>query len=131
MSKTEASIDLETLARLVQGATSTAWALALGGTERCLKTYEHMANPQPGDFVMEQSTALMPSRPALDGVGELLRVTEENRTVAEWDIESDGPIPKERVFYIKTFDGREYRWTNASFVKVPDYLKLNNIVPRT
>lgn len=30
------------------------------------------------------------------------------------------PVPTEQVWYIRTLDGREVRWTNALFVRVPD-----------
>lgn len=122
--------DLEPIARLLQHATNTAWSLALQGTPRSDDAYKHMGNIKPGDMVMETSTALMQSRPALDGIGELLRVVQEDVPFDDWNVDTDGPIPKERVYYIKTLDGREFRWTNATFVKVPDYFKLNNIVPR-
>lgn len=32
----------------------------------------------------------------------------------------DEPIPTERVIYIRTLDGREFRWVNANFIRVPD-----------
>jgi hypothetical protein len=85
---------------------------------------EELRNPRPGDLVLETSTFWMKNRDPLEGIGRLLRIELEPIVLKEQAEEygyTDGEeIPKHRVFYValEFDDGREYRWHNASFIKV-------------
>jgi hypothetical protein len=74
-----------------------------------------MANPQPGDLVLETTTLRRPNSYGAR-LGRLLRIVDE--PFPDWP-DDEGDAPLERVWYITLPDGREYRWTNASFIAVP------------
>ena len=98
--------------------------------------YRRMTNPQPGDLVMETSTAYMRLRNATSewalsrdghihseaGIGILVKVTWEpypREEGDEWDEEADGPWPTEKCWYLRRLDnGEEFRWTNANCVTI-------------
>ncbi len=58
----------------------------------------------------------------LNCIGTLERIAAEPVwTEAEWKAEGEtGPIPTQKVWYIRTLDGREFRWENATFIRVPN-----------
>lgn len=105
-----------TMAKLIRSAAHAAYILALGS--RSPGAFNRFKNPKPGDWVWESSTAYWEDR-AWNAVGKLLRV-EQEPIAMEWDEDKDGPRPTERVWYIELLDGRESRWVNAEFLKVPD-----------
>jgi len=47
-------------------------------------------------------------------------VRHEPIDATDWPEDED--LPKEKVWYLRLADGREYRWTNASFLAVPTRL---------
>lgn len=51
-------------------------------------------------------------------IGLLLEVGQQPRP--DWDEAEDGPNLGERYWLIRTLDGRDFRWTNAMFVVVPE-----------
>lgn len=73
---------------------------------------------------MEITTHRMKSRDPLEGIGTLLSITREpTSTRAEWieaGGEEEGEIPTHQIYTIRLDydDGREFRWSNASFIKV-------------
>jgi len=86
---------------------------------------DKMSHPQPGDWVIETSTIWDRARDR-DRFGRLLRTAAEPMWTPEQWAEGGGgadPIPLERIFYIRTADGREYRWRNASFIAIPDGIR--------
>lgn len=115
MNEDQHPVHLETAARLIRLAAHSAYLLALG--HRISGCYEKFKNPQPGDFVWESSSAYMRDRD-WHAVGKLLRTAREPIPM-EWDVAVNGPRPTEFVWYIELLDGRESRWTNAEFLKVP------------
>jgi hypothetical protein len=70
------------------------------------------AEPQPGDFVMEMSTAYDPSRDQ-HRFGRFVR--KECRPIAG-NHDADAT---DVVHWIIAGDGAEYFWTNAGFLRVP------------
>ena len=101
---------------------NTAYNLHLsalsGATEKSKALSEEIHNPKIGDLVIERSSAHMKGRDPLEGFGTLIAI--ENHPICsleEWQDEL--PIPTEKVYVITLdfIDGREYRWTNASFIK--------------
>lgn len=107
------------------------------------RAFKQADNPQPGDLVLETSTAwswLKSGQSPGPALGILLRITQELVVYEEVDLddfESDheGEVKKshkpslyENVFYIAPLDESrsEYRWTNAHFIalhieKAPPY----------
>lgn len=99
--------------------------------------YERMKDIRVGDLIVEKTTILMSIcgkhyRPALDAVGHLVKITQEKIVFGDpdfvWNEEEEGkPHPTETCTYIRTLDGREFRWTNASFLSVPTEYPLRSI----
>lgn len=125
--------DLEKLARIIVTMAYNASGAALMGrpTQRIEDLRNRFDDIQIGDLVVETSTALMDGRrgekyfrPALDALGYLVKITWEPVVWGDpdfvWDEAVEGkPEPTEKCVYIKTLDGREFRWTNASFISCP------------
>jgi hypothetical protein len=114
MSEPTTSMDIA--ATLIRRGSHAAYLLALGHASGP-HAYQCFKDPKPGDHVWESSTAYMPSRD-WHAVGKLLRIVQEP-VAMEWNEQEDGPHPQERVWYIELLDGRESRWTNCEFLKVP------------
>ena len=133
--------------RLLGCASHAAYMLTLRG-DIAPSLSDHF-KPEVGSMAMEISTFHMrfdanrklasigryPGAALLDNIGTLERVTREpvmapekwnegieNR--AEWEVPGD-----EQVFYLRTLDGREVRWTNARMIKVPDATDFMRGVP--
>lgn len=83
--------------------------------------HKGLSKPTAGHLVMEVTTIYMADRDDWR-FGRLLRVVEEPAYTREKWREGGGkddePIPTERVWYIELPDGTEYRWVNASFIRV-------------
>jgi hypothetical protein len=83
--------------------------------------FEVFTKPRPGHLVMETSTIYMHDRDE-HRFGRLLRKASEPMYTREKWAEGGGtdndPIPSEVVWYIEKPDGTEYRWVNASFIRV-------------
>jgi hypothetical protein len=128
------NLDLDLLAKnIVAMAYNSYTNVIVGNAPQCVHDlYNRYQDVRIGDLVVELSTALMcfaegrcKYRSALDAVGYLLRVTQEPVVFSGdpdfvWDEAVEGcPHPTERCVYIRTLDGREFRWTNASFISAP------------
>lgn len=121
---------LELLARQIVTTVYNSYASTLvGHGPPCVFDLNNrLRDIQVGDLVVETSTALMDGRngekyyrPALDALGHLIKITWEPVVWSDpefvWDEEIEGkPHPTEKCVYIRTLDGREFRWTNASFI---------------
>lgn len=134
-------INLGRIVRLLELAAYKIWDACLVGNQ-CEKTremFEDMKNPKPGDLVIEKSTLYAGKMRGTDGkmescgicgIGYLVKIeresiwTEEQVKINGWKLENDGPIPTEKVIYLKLFDGREIRWTNADVLKIPISIQL-------
>lgn len=120
---------LTTVVRLLGHAAHAAYSLALS-TPVGSKNFN---TPKVGDVVMEITTyywlfdnpprARHANGTPLDAIGVLEEDVREP-IKGEWDEEDDGPRPTERIFYIRTFDGRRFRWENADVIRVPSELKM-------
>lgn len=91
---------------------------------------DRMKDPKVGDFVIETSTVYRSRGTGdIDAVGVLEEVAWEKVAFDGdpdfvWDEAVEGrPHPLERVTYIRTLDGRRFRWVNASFIAAPAELK--------
>jgi hypothetical protein len=104
-------------------------------------------DPVVGEPVVEVSTISMwddPERYAvreefahlrdvLNCIGTLERIAwEPCHTPEEWEeLKTEGEeVPKQKAWYIRTLDGREFRWENANFIRVPntrDFRVMNPI----
>ncbi len=95
-------------------------ATLVGNPAQVTELYSERArNPRVGDMVIESTTIHWPQHD-LNGVGILEEITHEPVVYGDgfaWDEEAEGrPHPTERVFYLRTLDGRRARWTNADLV---------------
>jgi len=122
--------ELEEIARAIGISTYLAYTTTLVGNPAPITTEyrDRVKDVRVGDMVVEVTTILMSVtgghyRAALDAVGHLVKITQEPVVFSAgfvWDEKEEGrPHPTETCTYIKTLDGREYRWTNASFISVP------------
>ena len=119
-------VSLERLATAVRRAIDNAYGSVLIGNAPLVtqRAYRRMSNPQVGDLVIEASTVYRmrhENATDLDGVGFLEKVADEPVTWSDpefvWDEAVEGqPEPTERCWYIRTFDGRLFRWTNARII---------------
>lgn len=86
--------------------------------------FDRMRNPQPGDLVVERSTIGFAHGNGTR-CGVLLRKVQEPMHTAEAWKEAGGAdgekIPEWTAWYIRLVfdDGREFRWTNADFIAIP------------
>lgn len=117
-------MDLATIASAMRIAAYNAYVCTLIGNPPgiVVKAGERIKTPRVGDWVIETSTVWM-SRPHLDGIGILEAIEMEPVVYSDpdfvWDEATEGrPHPTERVYYLRTMDGRRFRWTNASMVGV-------------
>lgn len=111
----------EVLANMLSHAAHMGYRLTLGGVPPWMVAVgKRMREIQIGDLVQETSTYYGRGGYAASmRLGRLLRI-EQEPIAMEWDEKEDGPTPLERVYYIKGLDGVEHRWTNASFVAIPE-----------
>lgn len=115
--------ELESLARYIRQTADSLWSATLihpGPKYQDLR--RDMEVLTPGGLVAEVST--LGIKPAINAVGYLIKKTEEpvdfGPGADPWDEVAEGrPHPTEPIWYIKTLDGREMRWHNARFIRVP------------
>ena len=105
-----------------------------GGSPWARDLGHEMSTLKPGDLVVEISTVHLGKMRGDDrqwedrdvrGIGYLLRIAQEPVcTSEEWNEgnEEPEPVPTLTATYLRLLDGREMRWTNAAFVRVPDLL---------
>jgi hypothetical protein len=113
------------LVRLLKGAAYETWRASLcAGPQSIRDLFNELKDPKPGDLVMETTTHRMKNRDPLEGIGRLVSITHEPMYTLEAWKEGGGvdgePIPMETIYTIALIfdDGREFRWRNASFIKV-------------
>lgn len=111
------------LERLLEITAYNAYTVSITGLSGNLRALNgRMREPKPGDWVVEMSTIYYEDRNGTR-FGTLVRVADEpvypEEQRAELGFGPDEPMPTERVWYVRLLDGREFRWTNASFLAVP------------
>lgn len=74
------------------------WATSFNNTPAAHVVYNWMRAIAPGHLVLEVTST---RRPAIDRVGDLRTITSRHK------------------YTIRTIDGRELRWENADFVRIP------------
>lgn len=121
----------EQLIRLIEINAYGVYTGMLGNFSAFAKSlYERIKAPQIGDLVLEISTLRHASH---DGnrLGQLLRDVREpvftqvqiDEFAANGEDTTDPYFSQtERIVYIQTLDGREFRWHNADFIAVADDL---------
>lgn len=95
-------IQEEQIQILVDALVETGWRLwttSHNNTPAAQRIYRWMQSVVPGHFVLEITT-IRRAR-TIDRVGELLAITSSHE------------------YTIRTIDGREHRWENAEFVRIP------------
>lgn len=117
--------ELEKLATSIRRFADAAYGATLvGRAPDCTIDFNRrMRAPQIGDLVIETSTVYRSRGTTdIDAVGYLEEVAREKVIFDDdpdfvWDETVEGqPHPTEPVTYIRTLDGRRFRWTNANFV---------------
>ena len=121
-------MDLEAIATAFRRSAYNAYRNTLIGNAPKIVTdaFDRMTAPEIGDWVIETSTVhRMRHSPSsdLDGIGILEAVEWEKVVFGDpefvWDEEAEGkPHPTEKIYYIRTMDGRQFRWSNASIVAI-------------
>lgn len=96
------------------------------GPPKLQQLFDELHKPNVGDLVMETTTFRMKSRDPREGIGRLVKIAREpfytRESAKESGYEEGEEIPEETVYYIKLCfdDNREYRWSNANFIKVKE-----------
>ena len=105
------------LCALLREQVYRVWDLAVLNARNptALQRFEAMQDVVPGKIVCETSLRVGDPR---NSIGLLLEVGQQPRP--DWDEAEDGPNLGERYWLIRTLDGRDFRWTNAMFVVVPE-----------
>jgi hypothetical protein len=99
-------------------------ATLCAGPPKLHALFEELRAPKVGDLVMETTTHRMQSRDPLEGIGRLISIADEPiYTRKQWMDEGgteNEEIPSCTVWTIKLVfdDNREFRWRNASFIKI-------------
>lgn len=122
MSETKGETTYE-LIRLLCASAYAAYSSSISGRSQWLHDrFEWFKNPQPGDLVMEISSAFM--NDGENRIGYLIRVgmepmfTDEKWEEDKEDWENDRP--QEKIWRIRLLaNGEECRWENADFIRVP------------
>lgn len=112
-------INVADFARIIRRCAFNLHSATIVGLSPHLKAMgNRVNNPRIGDLVVEITTRFRDND--LDAVGHLEKVAREPvQYEVPWDEEAEGePCPTEMVYYIRTFDGRSFRWTNASLIAV-------------
>jgi hypothetical protein len=121
------AIELEKVATALRHTIYGAYVATLvGSPAKVTEDFQRrMRAPVVGDWVAETSTTYRSRGTGdLDAVGVLEEIAWEDFVWGNpdfvWDEAVEGkPHPKEKVFYIRTLDGRRFRWTNANFIAAP------------
>jgi hypothetical protein len=108
------------LAEAIRKGLCEAWNAVLIGNAPPVtqRYYEATKKLEVGSLVVEISTQFRDNH--LDAVGFLEKITKEPVFSDEdesWDTDVDGPEPLETCYYIRTLDGRLFRWHNAKFIR--------------
>lgn len=114
----QSPLELELL-RLLGISAYIAWRNTCCGNPSPLQEryWHRMNNPIPGDLVVETTTLTRGHPP--NGIGRLLSVAPE--PYPDWDDEDEEePIPTRDIWTIETLDGRQVRWENCHFIKIPE-----------
>ncbi len=108
---------------LIRRGAYNLYLSSLGGSENQRKLFEELNEPKQFDLVVERST-IWSNMHQEQSVGNLMRTEREPIcSKEEWikaGAEEDEPVPTQLVHVIRLCfdDNREFRWTNASFIKV-------------
>ena len=79
--------------------------------------FKRYSEPVVGDMVLETSS-LTRVDSHFESIGRLKSITWEELPFEDWP--EDEEKPTEKVYNIELLDGSQYRWTNASFIKIPE-----------
>lgn len=139
--KSRKATRMELISLLIASAAAAYHSSLIGGgpeishTRFRFFTGSRFSDSNPGEFigmlVMETSTMFDRARDE-ERIGWLVSDAWENsdsdedwaKLLADGEYSAEDTRPTERVYVIDLLsDGRRYRWTNASFIRVPSNLK--------
>jgi hypothetical protein len=114
----------EEIVEMLKNSAYHLWRASLcAGPPHIADLFNELKDPKVGDIVAETSTMWRGGN-VLESVGMLISITREPMyTLEDWKKSgaSDGEaIPLETVYALRLVfdDNREFRWRNASFIKV-------------
>lgn len=108
---------------LVEIQAFNVWGFAIRnslGSPEMKALYEEISTPALGDLVLEV-TSLHAAWAKGQRLGRLRRIEQEPMRGSD-DPDCNVFGMKEPAYYIELPDGREFRWTNARFIKVIERL---------
>ena len=106
----KAAAQIQTLVDALVATGWRLWTTSHNNTPAAQRVFQWMRDAAPGHFVLEVTT--LAADRAMDRVGVLLSVTRTLSGLAR-------STPGSHEWTIRTIDGRELRWENASFVRIP------------
>jgi len=117
-------VELQALATTMRRAIYNAYRATIGCNTDVMRAYQARASqPRVGDLVIEATTIYGVRHEGgtdLDGIGTLEEIACEPIGLGDpdftWDEAEDGPRPTEEAFYLRTLDGRRFRWINAQII---------------
>lgn len=118
------SLELLALATTMRRAIYNAYRATIGSNTEAMRAYQARANqPRVDDLVIEATSihrVRHEGETDLDGIGTLEKIAWEPIGLGDpdfaWDEVEEGPRPKEEAFYLRSFDGRRFRWIDAQIV---------------
>ena len=99
--KPSTAAQIQTLVDALAATGWRLWSTSHNNTRAAQLVHQWMSDVSPGHFVLEVSTIAPVRSRAIDRVGVLVSRSSSH----EWTI--------------RTVDDREFRWENASFVRIP------------
>jgi len=122
--KTEFEKKLE-LVNALKGCAYELWRASLCAGPGPGNLFDELKNPKVGDLVMEVTTHGMRGRDPIEGIGTLVAhgrapCCANRKEARAAGYEDDESIPEHEYFDVclDFDDGRLFRWSNASFIKV-------------
>lgn len=107
---------LKKAVELLAISTYRAFSNSLGSSKAQIGYFERYREAKVGDMAFESSS--INRCDPFTAIGRITKIGYEPREIEDWPDDED--IPEEHVIYLELLDGSEMRWTNCSFIKIPE-----------